>query len=135
MSNKLITFCLSIFIFTPAHAEVLDKFGGCRWPSSFWWLGAFAIAIFVLIGLKKRAIAKILFAFSALYIAGAVVWPFLAFKKWIPSWYDHAIFGFYKEIESCPQFELLGYWQSIWMAVAFYLLIVFGLFFASRPSN
>lgn len=135
MSHKLIIFCLSIFIFAPAHAEVLDKFGGCRWPSSLWWLAGFVIAIFGLVGFKKRAMAKILFALSGLYIVGAIVWPFLAAKEWIPSGYDQAIFGFYKEIESCPQFELIGYWQTIWTAVVFYLLIVFGLFFASRPSN
>lgn len=135
MNNRVFLICLSLFTYVPAQAEVLDKFGGCRWPSSIWWLCVFAFAIGLLIRFKKRPVAKILFAFSGFYITVAIIWPFLAIKNGVFNWYDQATFDYYWEIQSCPQFELFGFWNSICMVLIIYLLVVLGLFFASRPSN
>lgn len=135
MNFRLIILCMALSISARANAEVLDKFGGCHWPASFGWLGAFAIIMGMFVLFRKRTLAKIVLIISGIYILGAIIWPFLAAHKWVGSWYDKAMFDSFSEIQSCPQFETIGYWQSIWIALILYLLIIAGLLFASRSSK
>ena len=123
----------SLLFYVPvAQAEVLNKFGGCQPPSSLKWLLMFVIIIVFLAFFKKKKLAKIATYLSVAYIIIDILWRFLMAKKLIPGWYDPAMFDFYTEIERCPQYENIGYWQQSWLAVLIYFCVVLCVFKVMR---
>ena len=128
-------FCMALVIFGSqnAYAEVLDKFGGCKAPSYYKGLFVFASAILIMRWLKKRKSAKFLIYLSLIYIICEILWSFLASKKIVPSWFDKAIFDFFTEIQNCPQFLKIGYWQQSWIIVLAYLISILAILKFTRP--
>lgn len=115
-----------------AYAEVLDKFGGCKHPSIY-------AHLLILIPL---CVCLVLFAKKAklLGMALAVIYSFGWLLKFImfvsvtffkePNVFtdifmDSARHGYYIEISECPQYEILGYWPQVSLAIALLLTSVF----------
>ena len=133
--KRALTFLPIFLLPSLAYAEVLDKFGGCRWPSNYWVLLAFATALLFLLALKRISAMKFAAVLSFLYIAIETLLPFLMAKKLIPSWYDQAIFDYYRESQSCQQYEIIGYWQLVWLTIFIYLAFVICLWTVSKKRS
>lgn len=112
-----------------AYAEVLDKFGGCSYPSIYAHLLILIPVCVCLVMFAKKA--KFLGLASAVIYSFGWLFMFLSFTAFkVPNlltdiFMDSASRSYYIEIAKCPQYEILGYWSQISLAIALLLASVF----------
>lgn len=115
-----------------AYAEVLDKFGGCRYPSIYTHL-LILIPVCVCLVLAAKKVKFLGLTLAVLYSFGWFV-KFIMFESFTffkaPNFFtdtfmDSARHSYYIEISECPQYEILGYWPQVSLAIALLLTSVF----------
>lgn len=133
-SKKLqVFFGLAVLLHaSTAYAEVLDKFGGCKFPSIYAHLFILIPLCICLIIFTKKAkflglALAVIYSFCWLFtFIMFVSFPFFKdtdFFKGVLT--DSARHSYYIEISKCPQYEILGYWPQVSLAVFLLLTSVF----------
>jgi len=116
-----------------AYAEVLDKFG-CNSPSIMGVLLLFLLCIVALFFFKKQKLALWVFGLSILFIVFYELYPFLASLGVLETYNDSAKLFYYKEVNSCPQYQKIGYWQQVWLSIAVYIFLSIFFLFNKKPK-
>ena len=94
------------------------------------YIGFFAAGVLIFLLIRKRRMAVVLFAFSFLVLSLLELLPFLASSGILESSIDSAKLSYFREVNSCPQFQRFSYWQQTWFFVGLYF--VFCLLILSR---
>jgi len=130
--NKYTFIAALILVPSISQAEVLDKFGGCKYPEVFIYLLGFFIVLLVLSKAKKRLMSWLILMASILYLVIFVLLPYLGYLGIIPVFADSARILYYDELGGCPQYGVLGYWTQTWIASLVYIICSLFLVFTSK---
>lgn len=133
MINSARYFLLLILLIPQfSHSEVLDKFGGCARPAILKFLLFFAFGIFVLSFFKKYVLARWTFILSTLLIGFFELLPFIASLGIFDGYTDPAKLSYFDELNSCPQYNKLSYWNQVWASVGIYLFFAIVFLFRKK---
>lgn len=133
--NKVIYFFALVFLSHIAEAEVMEKFGGCKYPEVLLYLLGFFMVIIIFCKIKKRAIALLWFLLSLFYITFYVLFPYLGYVGVSELFADSARSLYIEELRVCPQYKVFGYWEQSWIAIIAYLICSLILLFGQGSKK